>query len=356
MSGNSFGHIFRLTSFGESHGYAIGGIIDGCPSNIELNLGLIQQVLDKRKPGQSQITTERKEEDKVEFLSGIFEGKTLGSPIAFIIKNKDQKSDDYDRLKEVFRPSHADFTWQHKFGIRDHRGGGRSSARETIARVVAGAIAQQILEKLGIKIFAYVSQIGNVSCTIPSHSVNPQSIESNPVRCPEADIAEEMMKLINQVKEEGDSIGGKITAVIKGTPIGLGEPVFDKLNADLAKAMMSINAAKGFELGSGFDCITMRGSEHNDQFIKGGSTSSNFSGGIQGGISNGQDIYFNVAFKPVATIKSNQSTIDVDGNETQISVEGRHDPCVVPRAVPIVEAMTAMVLLDHCLRKKTNQL
>jgi len=356
MAGNSFGNIFKLTSFGESHGTAIGGVIDGCPSNIEIDLTKIQLQLDRRKPGQSSITTDRKEDDKVEFISGIFEGKTLGTPIAFIIKNKDQKSDDYNKLKDVFRPSHADFTYQNKFGIRDYRGGGRSSARETAVRVVAGAIAEQILSKIGISIHAYVSKINSIELIKSYHEIDVNLIDSTIVRCPDDAIAKKMIALIEQTKFEGDSLGGRITCFAKGIPVGLGEPVFDRLNADLAKAMLSINAVKGFELGSGFDSISMKGSEHNDEIKSGGKTKTNFSGGIQGGISNGEDIYFNVAFKPVATIKKSQNTINQNNEEIKIEVDGRHDPCVVPRAVPIVEAMTALVILDHYLRNRTSRI
>ena len=356
MAGNSFGNIFRLTSFGESHGVAIGGVIDGCPSNIEIDLTKIQHQLDRRKPGQSSITTDRKEEDKVEFISGIFEGKTLGTPIAFLIKNKDQKSDDYDKLKDVFRPSHADFTYQTKFGIRDHRGGGRSSARETAVRVVAGSIAQQILLKMGVSIHAYVSKINSIELDKSYAEIDVNLIDSNFVKCPDAIVSKKMIALIEQTKSEGDSLGGQITCFAKGVPVGLGEPVFDRLNADLAKAMMSINAVKGFELGSGFESICMKGSEHNDEFLAGGKTKTNFSGGIQGGISNGEDIYFNVAFKPVATIQKLQNTINQENKEVKIEAEGRHDPCVVPRAVPIVEAMTALVILDHYLKNLASQL
>jgi len=356
MAGNSFGNIFKLTSFGESHGTAIGGVIDGCPSNIEIDLTKVQLQLDRRKPGQSSITTDRKEDDKVEFISGIFEGKTLGTPIAFIIKNKDQKSDDYNKLKDVFRPSHADFTYQNKFGIRDHRGGGRSSARETAVRVVAGEIAQQILSKIGISIHAYVSKINTIELTKSYDEIDVNLIDSTIVRCPDDSTAKKMIALIEQTKLEGDSLGGKITCFAKGVPVGLGEPVFDRINADLAKAMLSINAVKGFELGSGFDSISMKGSEHNDEILSGGKTKTNFSGGIQGGISNGEVIYFNVAFKPVATIKKSQNTINQDNEQVKIEVDGRHDPCVVPRAVPIVEAMTALVILDHYLRNQSSRI
>ncbi|MBK6950642.1 MAG: chorismate synthase [Crocinitomicaceae bacterium] len=355
MAGNTFGHIFRLTSFGESHGKAIGGIIDGCPSNVEINFKKIQYELNRRKPGQSSITTQRDEADEVEFLSGIFEGKTLGTPIAFQIKNQDQKSEDYDSLKDVFRPSHADFTYQEKYKIRDHRGGGRSSARETAARVVAGAIAKQILAKTGIHICAFVSQIGQVRIEESDLKFSELDIEASLVRCPEKNTSAKMIQLIEEVRSKGDSLGGKIKCTIIGMPAGVGEPVFDKLHADLAKAMMGINAVKGFEIGSGFSAVEMLGSEHNDEFLPGGQTSSNNSGGIQGGISNGQDIYFNVAFKPVATISQKQNTIDKNNNEVVLAAKGRHDPCVVPRAVPIVEAMAALVVLDQLLRQKASQ-
>ncbi|UKN02524.1 chorismate synthase [Paracrocinitomix mangrovi] len=353
---NSFGDIFRLTTFGESHGKAIGGIIDGCPANIKIDIAEVQKQLDRRKPGQSSISTQRKEEDTVDFLSGLFEGKTLGTPIGFIIPNKDQKSKDYGSIKDQFRPSHADFTYQEKYGIRDYRGGGRSSARETACRVVAGAIAQQILANKGIKIQAFVNQIAHLQLTDDYHDIDLNRIDDNIVRCPSAELADEMIEFVKSIKKQGDSVGGVVKCRITGTPVGLGAPVFDKLNADLAKAMFSINAVKGFELGSGFGSVLMKGSEHNDEFevvenkIK---TKTNFSGGIQGGISNGEDIYFNVAFKPVATIFKKQNTVDKLGNEVEMQAEGRHDPCVVPRAVPIVESMAALVMLDHLLKSQT---
>lgn len=359
MAGNSFGNIFKLTTFGESHGVAIGGIIDGCPANIKLDLDQIQLELDRRKPGQSTISTQRKEEDTVEILSGVFEGKTLGTPIGFIIRNKDQRSKDYSEMKDVYRPSHADYVYQEKYGLRDYRGGGRSSARETACRVVAGAIAKQILASKQIKITAYVRQIGDLELTDDYRDVDLSAIEDNIVRCPSAELAEEMIELIKTTRKEGDSLGGVVHCIIENPIIGLGEPVFDRLNADLAKAMFSINAVKGFELGSGFRSVTMKGSEHNDAFEMDGDqikTSSNYSGGIQGGISNGQHIYFNVAFKPVATIFKEQNTVNQDNEEVVMKAEGRHDPCVVPRAVPIVEAMTAIVLLDHLLRLQTIRL
>lgn len=359
MAGNSFGTLFRLATFGESHGEAIGGIIDGCPAGFRLDLNAIQAELDRRKPGQSAITTQRKETDEVQFLSGILDGVTLGTPIGFLLKNEDQKSKDYDKLADLFRPSHADFTYQEKFGIRDARGGGRSSARETASRVVAGAIAKQILASKGISIQSYVSQVGLVKLEKSYFDLDLDAIDSNVVRCPDPEIAAEMEIAIKEVRKAGDTIGGQIKCVVKGVPIGLGEPVFDRLNADLAKAMFSINAVKGFELGSGFGSSEMRGSDHNDPFVNADGvirTKTNHSGGIQGGISNGEDIYFNVAFKPVATLILPQQTVNSNGEEIEFKGEGRHDPCVVPRAVPIVDAMTALVILDHFLLAKTNQL
>ena len=351
---NKFGKIFTLTTFGESHGKAIGGIIDGCPANKDIDLSIIQFDLDRRKPGQSKIVTQRKESDKVEFLSGIFEGKTTGTPIGFIIVNKDQKSKDYDHIKNIFRPSHADFVYQKKYGIRDYRGGGRSSARETACRVVAGSIAKQILNDISFK--AFVSRVGDVSISSDFSKVNFENIEKNPVRCPDLKKAEEMENLIKSVRKEGDTIGGVVSCIIKNVPVGIGEPVFDKLHAELGKAMLSINAVKGFEYGSGFAGVKMKGSEHNDQYEADESTKTNYSGGIQGGISNGMDIYFNVAFKPVATIMKDQRTIDNKGKETSISGKGRHDPCVVPRAVPIVEAMASLVILDMILINNSKKL
>ena len=351
---NKFGKIFTLTTFGESHGKAIGGIIDGCPANKDIDLSIVQFDLDRRKPGQSKIVTQRKESDKVEFLSGIFEGKTTGTPIGFIIVNKDQKSKDYDHIKNIFRPSHADFVYQKKYGIRDYRGGGRSSARETACRVVAGSIAKQILNDISFK--AFVSRVGDVSISSDFSKVNFENIEKNPVRCPDLKKAEEMENLIKSVRKEGDTIGGVVSCIIKNVPVGIGEPVFDKLHAELGKAMLSINAVKGFEYGSGFAGVKMKGSEHNDQYEADESTKTNYSGGIQGGISNGMDIYFNVAFKPVATIMKDQRTIDIKGKETSISGKGRHDPCVVPRAVPIVEAMASLVLLDMILINNSKKL
>ena len=351
---NKFGKIFTLTTFGESHGKAIGGVIDGCPANKNIDLSIVQFDLDRRKPGQSKIVTQRKESDKVEFLSGIFEGKTTGTPIGFIIVNKDQKSKDYDHIKNIFRPSHADFVYQKKYGIRDYRGGGRSSARETACRVVAGSIAKQILNDISFK--AFVSRVGDVSISSDFSKVNFENIEKNPVRCPDLKKAKEMENLIKSVRKEGDTIGGIVSCIIKNVPVGIGEPVFDKLHAELGKAMLSINAVKGFEYGSGFAGVKMKGSEHNDQYEADESTKTNYSGGIQGGISNGMDVYFNVAFKPVATIMKDQRTIDSKGKETSISGKGRHDPCVVPRAVPIVEAMASLVILDMILINNSKKL
>lgn len=353
---NTFGNIFRLTSFGESHGVALGGIIDGCPAGVELDLDFIQEELNRRRPGQSKITTPRKEDDKVEFLSGIYEGKTTGTPIGFVVRNANQHSSDYDNMKDVYRPSHADYTYQQKYGIRDHRGGGRSSARETISRCVAGAIAKLVLKQLNISITAYTSQVGHIKVEKSYNECDLSLIESTPVRCPDIEKAEEMIALINEVKSKGDTIGGVVTCVIKGTPVGLGEPVFGKLHAALGSAMLSINAVKGFEYGDGFD-VNHRGSEINDRFFDDEgkiSTQTNHSGGIQGGISNGQDIYFNVAFKPVATILMNQETVAKDGKNTQLKARGRHDACVLPRAVPIVEAMAAITILDYYLLNKAR--
>lgn len=350
---NTFGTRFRLTTFGESHGAAVGGVIDGFPSGIAIDLDFIQAELDRRRPGQSLLTTARKEGDKVEILSGIFEGRSTGCPIGFIVRNENQHSSDYDNLRNLFRPSHADFTYQQKYGVRDHRGGGRSSARETISRVVGGAFAKLVLRELGIKVTAYTSQVGAISLTQPYTAYDFSEIEKNPVRCPDPEKAAEMTALIQEVKGEGDTIGGIITGVIQGCPVGLGEPAFGKLHADLGSAMLSINAVKGFEYGAGFSGVSMRGSEQNDVFVpteNGGiTTTTNFSGGIQGGISNGQDIYFRVAFKPVATLLREQATVDLDGNPTIVKARGRHDACVLPRAVPIVEAMAAMVILDYIM-------
>ncbi|MFC2118848.1 chorismate synthase [Bacteroidota bacterium] len=359
MSGNSFGRIFSLTSFGESHGVAIGGIIDGCPAGIIIDYDFIQSELDRRKPGQSNITSQRKENDRIELLSGIFEKKTTGAPIAFIIKNKDHKPADYEKLKDFYRPSHADYTYEKKFEIRDYRGGGRASARETIARVVAGAFAKMVLKKINIEIKAYVSAIADIVLEVPYNELDLNKIESNIVRCPDQDIAEKMINKIERIKEEGDSLGGIINCVISNTPPGLGSPVFDKLHAELGKAMLSINAVKGFEIGSGFSGTSMKGSQHNDKYIMLDgkiSTYSNNSGGIQGGISNGQDILLRIAFKPTPTIYIDQETIDNEGKKIIYKAEGRHDPCVVPRAVPIVEAMAAIVILDQYLINKTVHL
>ncbi len=356
MSGNTFGTIFRLTTFGESHGKAIGGIIDGCPAGLEVDFDFVQKELNRRKPGQSVLSTSRTEDDKVEFLSGIFEGKAIGTPIAFIIRNKDQKPEDYDQLKDTFRPSHADFTYQEKYGIRDYRGGGRASARETAARVVAGAIAKLLLKKIGVSITGYVSQIGSVKLEKNYQSLDFQQVEKSRVRCPDENVSAKMIELIENVKAEGDTVGGVVKCVILGVPVGLGEPVFDKLQADLAKAMLSINAVKGFDYGSGFKAAEMNGSEHNDVFEKREgkiTTKTNWSGGIQGGISNGQEIYFRVAFKPVATLMKDQETVNAAGEKVILKGKGRHDVCVVPRAVPIVEAMAALVLADHILKSRT---
>ena len=355
MAGSSIGTIFKLSTFGESHGIAIGGVIDGVPANFELDLEAIQKELDRRKPGQSSIVTQRKESDTVQFLSGIFEGKTTGAPIGFIILNENQKSNDYDHLKESFRPSHADFTYQKKFGIRDFKGGGRSSARETASRVVAGAIAKQMLDSLGIRFSTFVDQIGGIRFQ-STDFFDQGIIESNLVRCPDDKIAAEMENLVREIRKEGDTIGGAIRCVIENVPIGLGEPVFDKLHAELGKAMLSINAVKGFEIGSGFDAISIRGSQHNDLFNPDGTTKSNNSGGIQGGISNGMPINFRVAFKPVATLMQDQLSINADGEEVTVAGKGRHDACVVPRAVPIVEAMAAITILDFHLRNKSIHL
>lgn len=348
---NSFGTLFRLTSFGESHGAGVGGVIDGCPPGLDIDLDFIQVELDRRRPGQSRITSPRNEPDRVEFLSGIFEGKSTGAPIGFLIRNQNQQSSDYDHLKEVFRPSHADYTYFSKYGHRDHRGGGRSSARETISRVVAGAIAKLYLKQQGIAIRAFTSQVGPIKLDKDYTAYDLSLIENNMVRCPDPDTAERMIELIKEVRYQGDTIGGVVTCVAEGVPVGLGSPVFGKLHATLGAAMLSINAVKGFEYGTGFN-VEQRGSEVNDAFYNDNgkiSTRTNRSGGIQGGISNGQDIYFRVAFKPVATILQEQETVDMDGNDTTIKVRGRHDPCVLPRAVPIVEAMTAITLMDHYL-------
>ncbi|RNC89981.1 MAG: chorismate synthase [Allomuricauda sp.] len=354
MAGNSFGQLFRLTTYGESHGLSIGGIIDGCPAGVAIDLDAVQHELNRRKPGQSAIVTQRKEPDTVEIQSGVFEGKTTGTPIGFVIKNTNQKSKDYSHIKDSYRPSHADFVYDKKYGFRDYRGGGRSSARETASRVVAGAFAKQFLGD--VKINAFVSQVGEMQLNKPYQDLDFSNIESNPVRCPDAEMAKKMEAYIKTIKKEGDTVGGVITCVAQNVPIGLGEPVFDKLHADLGKAMLSINAVKGFEYGSGFAGVRMKGSEHNDAFNSDGTTKTNRSGGVQGGISNGMDIYFNVAFKPVATVLQGYETIDKAGQTIKTQGKGRHDPCVVPRAVPIVEAMTALVLADHTLLSRTNKI
>lgn len=355
---NTYGKIFRITSFGESHGPAIGVVLDGCPAGLTLDLEFIQSELDRRKPGQSKITTQRKEDDTFEILSGVFDGRTTGAPIAIVIKNEDQRSKDYSHLEHAYRPSHADYTYQTKYGHRDYRGGGRSSARETAARVAAGAVAKLFLAQYKIQLFAYVSRVGDIQA--PHYTnLDLHTTENNIVRCPHVETAENMIALIDQTRLNRDTIGGVVTCVIKNTPVGLGEPVFDKLHAELGKAMLSINAVKGFEYGSGFEGTKLNGSQHNDEFYNEAGiikTKTNHSGGIQGGISNGADIYFNVAFKPVATIMQDQNSIDDAGNEIQVSGKGRHDPCVVPRAVPIVEAMAALVLADFLLRAKLSRL
>lgn len=371
MPGNSFGTLFRATTFGESHGAAIGCIVDGCPAGLDFDLDFIQKELDRRRPGQSAIVTQRKESDTVQVLSGIFEGKTTGTPIAFLIPNEDQRPRDYDHLADAFRPSHADFTWQAKFGHRDHRGGGRSSARETAARVAAGALAKLFLKTQGIEIQAYVSQVGYLELKKNYAELDLSLAETNDLRCPDPDVAEKMIRLIKKVRKAGDTLGGVVTGIVRGCPPGLGEPVFDKLHADLGKAMLSINAVKGFEYGSGFAGAKMLGSEHNDLFRSEERgvrsevplasppsllTSTNFSGGIQGGISNGMDIYFRVAFKPVATIMRDQESVNAKGEPVTLKGKGRHDPCVVPRAVPIVEAMAALVLADYLLRQRVSNL
>lgn len=353
---NTFGHIYRLTSFGESHGPGIGGVIDGFPAGIDIDMDFIQNELNRRRPGQSKLTTPRKEADKVEFLSGVFEGKSTGCPIGFLVRNTNQHSNDYDNIRNLFRPSHADFTYTQKYGLRDHTGGGRSSARETISRCVAGALAKLALRQIGVKIYAYTSQVGSIQLDGDYREYDLSQIESNDVRCPDQDKAVEMAELISEVKAQGDTIGGIITGVIKGCPIGLGEPAFGKLHAALGGAMLSINAVKGFEYGQGFAGVCQRGSEQNDIFINDNgyiSTRTNRSGGIQGGISNGQDIYFRVAFKPVATLLMEQETVTTDGTPTTLKARGRHDACVLPRAVPVVEAMAAMTILDYYLLNKT---
>ena len=363
---NTFGNLFTLTTFGESHGVAVGGVIDGFPAGIEIDMDFVQSELNRRRPGQSHITTSRNEADKVEFLSGVFEGKSTGTPIGFEVRNTNQHSQDYENMRCLFRPSHADYTYHEKYGIRDHRGGGRSSARITIARCVGGALAKLALRQLGISVTAYTSQVGNIALDRDYHKYDLNTTEDNIVRCPDQEKAKEMEDLIASVKAEGDTIGGVIACVIKGCPVGLGEPEFDKLHAQLGAAMLGINAVKGFEYGEGFEGVTTRGSEQNDVFAPADSltptdgkditTKTNHSGGIQGGISNGQDIYFRVAFKPVATILTEQHTVDLEGNPTLLKARGRHDPCVLPRAVPVVEAMAAMVILDNYLLNKTVKL
>ena len=351
---NTFGNLFRLTTFGESHGPALGGIIDGCPAGLELDMDAIQHQLDRRRPGQSAIVTQRKEADKVEFISGIYQGKTTGTPIGFVIRNSDQKSQDYSHLESAYRPSHADYTYDAKYGIRDPRGGGRSSARETVCRVVGGSIARQLIPEVTIN--AFTSSVGDIFVEKPYQSLDLSLTDFNAVRCPDAETANKMEALIREVRKDGDTIGGTVTCVVTNVPAGWGEPVFDKLHAQLGKAMLSINAVKGFEFGSGFCGTRMRGSEHNDLFNPDMTTKTNLSGGIQGGISNGMDIYFRVAFKPVATLMQTQQSVDNQGNIVDLQGKGRHDPCVVPRAVPIVEAMAALVLADFFLLSKVNQL
>lgn len=357
--GNSFGRIFRITTFGESHGFGLGVTIDGCPAGLPIDEKFIREEMQRRKPGQSKITTQRKEEDEFQILSGVFEGKSTGTPIGMVIMNTDQKSKDYSHIADKFRPSHADYTYFEKYGIRDYRGGGRSSARETAARVAAGAIAKLMLKQFGISVQAFVSQVGDLKLEKSYTELNLTLTEENIVRCPDQEMAEKMIEFIDQVRKSRDTVGGIITCVAKGVPAGLGEPVFDRLHAELGKAMLSINAVKGFEYGSGFEGVKMRGSEHNDAFFQEAGkvkTKTNHSGGIQGGISNGEDIYFNVAFKPVATIMQDQKSVNESGETVTVSGKGRHDPCVVPRAVPIVEAMAALVLADYLLISRTNKL
>ncbi len=357
--GSSFGKIFKIHTYGESHGPALGVVIEGCPAGLEIDESFIQLELDRRKPGQSRITTQRREADEFEILSGVFEGKSTGTPISILIRNEDQKSKDYSHIADKFRPSHADYTFQAKYGIRDYRGGGRSSARETVARVAAGAIAKLLLKHYDITCESYVSQVGALKLEKSYQALDLSKSEENIIRCPDPETAQKMIELIDQTRKNRDTIGGVITGVIKGTPAGIGEPVFDKLHAELGKAMLSINAVKGFEFGSGFEGVKRNGSEHNDAFYTEGDqvkTRTNYSGGIQGGISNGQDIYFNVAFKPVATIMQDQESINESGESVTVSGKGRHDPCVVPRAVPIVEAMSALVIADYLLISKANRL
>ncbi|EAZ82134.1 chorismate synthase [Algoriphagus machipongonensis] len=357
--GNTFGKLFKITTFGESHGVALGVILEGCPAGLPIDEEKIRLEMQRRKPGQSKITTQRKEEDEIEVLSGVFEGKSTGTPIGIVIRNADQKSKDYSHIADKFRPSHADYTYFEKYGIRDYRGGGRSSARETAARVAAGAIAKQLLDHYGINLQAFVTQVGELKLEKPYQEMNLASAEDNIIRCPDPEMADKMIQLIDSVRLDRDTIGGVVTCVIQNTPAGIGEPVFDRLHAELGKAMLSINAVKGFEYGSGFEGVKMRGSDHNDTFVKEGDhikTATNHSGGIQGGISNGEDIYFRVAFKPVATIMKDQDSVNESGESVTVSGKGRHDPCVVPRAVPIVEAMAALVIADYILLAKSNKL
>ncbi|MEO1259126.1 MAG: chorismate synthase [Bacteroidota bacterium] len=358
MPGNSFGQIFRITTFGESHGAAIGVILDGCPAGLEVNHDFIQYELDRRRPGQSRLVTQRKESDTVEILSGVFAGKTTGTPISLLIRNADARSKDYSHIADKFRPSHADFTFHEKYGLRDYRGGGRSSARETAARVAAGAIAKLLLKENGIDIRAYVSRVGDIEVEKGYQELDLTQVESTPVRCPDLEKAAEMTELILKIRKAGDTIGGYVSCVITGCPTGLGEPVFDKIHADLGKAVLSINACKGFEYGSGFGGVTMRGSAHNDEFYNDAGkikTRTNRSGGVQGGITNGMDIYFKAAFKPVATIVQSQESVNEAGEKVEVKGKGRHDPCVLPRAVPIVEAMSALVIVDHLLRHRNSR-
>lgn len=355
MAGNTFGNFYKLTSFGESHGKAVGGVIEGVMPGTDIDLEFIQSELNRRRPGQSAITTPRDEKDRVEILSGVMDGKATGTPMGFLIWNADQRSNDYGNIKDVYRPSHADYTYQQKYGIRDHRGGGRSSARETVARVVAGAVAKLILKKYGVQIYAYTSQVGVIKLEKSYKEMDLAKAEENMVRCPDAEVARQMIDYIDQVRQDKDSVGGVITCVIKNVPIGLGEPVFDKFHAEMGKAMLSINAVKGFDYGSGFKACDMKGSEHNDEFYMDGDkvrTRTNRSGGVQGGITNGEDVYMNVAFKPIATILKEQHTVNKQGEEVASTVKGRHDPCVLPRAVPIVEAMAAIVMVDMIYMNK----
>ncbi len=360
MAGSTFGKAFQITTFGESHGLGVGVTIDGCPAGVSLDIEQMQRQLHRRRPGQSSITTQRKEKDDVKVLTGVLNGVTTGAPITLWIGNLDQRSHDYDHIKSVYRPSHADYTYSQKYGIRDHRGGGRSSARETAARVAAGSVAQSMLSTFGMTTTAYVSSVGQIQCTAPHSELDLSQVDENIVRCPDQAVAKMMIAQIEKVRDEGNTVGGVITCVIENVPVGLGEPVFDRLEADLAKAMLSINAVKGFEVGSGFNGASMYGSEHNDPFTLDENeqitTKSNYSGGVQGGISNGMPIYFRVAFKPTSTLMQSQQTIDSDGNETTMTGKGRHDPCVVPRAVPIVESMASIVIADHLMRSRTSKL